>query len=181
MQGAILRVSFVGDENPVSAKRNEKGGNIMKRANILMVIVSLLVASYAIPGFSQETYQYLLEWGSRGPGVNEFDFPIAVTTDSSGNVYVADRGNNRIQKFDSDGNFISTFDFGVTNASGFTNTPIQISAVSTGNVYAVVSVASITFITGPPPVTYIYKFDSNGNFFTRWSISGTIEAMAVDS
>ena len=30
-----------------------------------------------------------------------------VATDSSGNVYVADIDNNRIQKFDSNGNFIT--------------------------------------------------------------------------
>ncbi|MGA7691096.1 MAG: hypothetical protein WA326_12470 [Nitrososphaeraceae archaeon] len=29
--------------------------------------------------------------------------------DSSGDVYVADSGNNRIQKFDSDGNYITSW------------------------------------------------------------------------
>lgn len=37
----------------------------------------------------------------------KIDTPHAIDLDKSGNVYVADRENNRIQKFDSLGNFIS--------------------------------------------------------------------------
>ena len=33
--------------------------------------------------------------------------PHGIAIDSSGNVYVADYGNNRIQKFTSNGNFIT--------------------------------------------------------------------------
>src|SRR5262249_43103194 len=45
--------------------------------------------------------------------------PQDVTTDSSGNVYVADTSNNRIQKFDSQGHFISTWGKGVLGGPGF--------------------------------------------------------------
>src|SRR5258705_4398884 len=41
----------------------------------------------------------LTEWGSLGSGSGEFNAPIGVATDLAGNVYVADRANNRIQKF----------------------------------------------------------------------------------
>ena len=62
-----------------------------------------------------EGYSFLLEWGKNGPdlklneGTNEgeFDTPHAIDVDENMNVYVADRANNRIQKFDSDGNFIT--------------------------------------------------------------------------
>ncbi len=33
--------------------------------------------------------------------------PTGIAVDSSGNVYVTDSGNHRIQKFDSNGNFIT--------------------------------------------------------------------------
>ena len=49
---------------------------------------------------------FLLKWGSRGPGDGQFEQPWGVAVDSSGNVYVADKINHRIQKFDSSGNFL---------------------------------------------------------------------------
>ena len=38
-------------------------------------------------------------WGSAGEGPGEFDQPVGVAVDAEGNVYVADSGNARIQKF----------------------------------------------------------------------------------
>lgn len=47
--------------------------------------------------------------GKRGRGVGEFLKPKSVTIDYLGNIYVSDTGNNRIQKFDSNGNYILEF------------------------------------------------------------------------
>ena len=45
-------------------------------------------------------------WGQKSTGDGEFDRPVGITVDSDGNVYVADSGNNRIQKFNSTGVFL---------------------------------------------------------------------------
>ena len=50
--------------------------------------------------------EYLFEWGILGENKNEFNIPHGLDLDKNGNVYVADRENNKIQKFDSLGNFI---------------------------------------------------------------------------
>ena len=42
---------------------------------------------------------YVTHWGKQGPGRGEFDTPHAIATDIRGNIYIADRGNNRIQVF----------------------------------------------------------------------------------
>ena len=55
--------------------------------------------------FSSEG-EYLFEWGVFGENKNEFNIPHGLDLDKNGNVYVADRENNKIQKFDSLGNFI---------------------------------------------------------------------------
>lgn len=52
---------------------------------------------------------YLLEWGRFGNKQGEFNIPHGIDLDKNGNVYVADRENNRIQKFDSQGNFIAVW------------------------------------------------------------------------
>lgn len=50
--------------------------------------------------------KYLFEWGKSGSGEGEFDIPHGISLDESGNVYVADRGNERVQVFDSAGKFL---------------------------------------------------------------------------
>src|SRR5580692_11204905 len=48
---------------------------------------------------------WVKSWGDRGKEPGQFNTPHSIATDNNGNVYVADRGNHRIQVFDSDGNF----------------------------------------------------------------------------
>ena len=50
---------------------------------------------------------YQFEWGAFGSEKSQFNIPHGLDLDNNGNVYVADRENNRIQKFDSLGNFIA--------------------------------------------------------------------------
>jgi hypothetical protein len=49
---------------------------------------------------------WIKSWGERGNGPGQFNTPHAIATDDNGNVYVADRGNHRIQVFDNGGNFL---------------------------------------------------------------------------
>ena len=54
--------------------------------------------------------EYLFEWGVFGENKNEFNIPHGLDLDKNGNVYVADRESNKIQKFDSLGNFITEWE-----------------------------------------------------------------------
>lgn len=51
--------------------------------------------------------KFLFQWGTKGAGPGQFDLPHWVALDASGNVYVADRSNQRIQVFDSAGHYMS--------------------------------------------------------------------------
>jgi sugar lactone lactonase YvrE len=42
---------------------------------------------------------FITKWGSSGSGEGQFNRPENVAVDSSGNVYVGDTSNNRIQVF----------------------------------------------------------------------------------
>jgi sugar lactone lactonase YvrE len=46
------------------------------------------------------------QWGKPGTGPGEFRLPHAIQIDEKGTIYVADRENGRIEKFDLDGNFL---------------------------------------------------------------------------
>jgi len=49
---------------------------------------------------------WLKSWGEPGDQPGQFNTPHSIATDAEGNVYVADRGNRRIQVFDGDGKFL---------------------------------------------------------------------------
>ncbi len=50
--------------------------------------------------------KFISEWGVKGSAPGEFNTPHAIAIDAEGRVYVADRGNGRIQVFDKDGKFL---------------------------------------------------------------------------
>ncbi len=49
---------------------------------------------------------WIKQWGDRGPEPGKFNTPHSIAADAKGNVYVADRGNRRIQVFDPDGTLL---------------------------------------------------------------------------
>lgn len=63
------------------------------------------------------TGRFLTTWGRKGTGPGEFDQPHALAMDSRGRLFVADRGNNRLQIFSQDGRLLDTW-FQFSRASG---------------------------------------------------------------
>ncbi len=77
-------------------------------------------------------------------------------------MYV-DQGNNRIQKFDSNGKFITKWG-SLGNGNGqFNGTGGIATDASTGNVYV-----------GDSDNNRVEKFDSNGKFITKWGSLGMV-------
>ncbi|HSH76637.1 MAG TPA: peptidyl-alpha-hydroxyglycine alpha-amidating lyase family protein, partial [Longimicrobiales bacterium] len=55
--------------------------------------------------------RFLRQWGSRGYGRGQFVVAHAIEIDAGGTVYVADRENMRIHRYDPDGNFLGEWRF----------------------------------------------------------------------
>jgi DNA-binding beta-propeller fold protein YncE len=125
-----------------------------KTFEILPAIVCLWFLSLPTPVLSQETYKFELMWGSQGAGNGQFNSPSGVAVDPSGNVYVADYGNHRIQKFNPNGSFITQW--GSPGDSYFAQ---SVAVDPSGNVYVVAN------------ETTIKKFDPKGNLITAWEDS----------
>ncbi len=127
----------------------------------------LLVASLS-PVTASAEFGFLTKWGSTcfigwaGPDSCDGQFRAAsdMAVNRSGSVYVADSGNSRIQKFDSNGNFITKWG-SLGRGDGQFDLPFGVAVDPSGNVY-VVEAAN----------RRIQKFDSNGNFITKWGTLG---------
>lgn len=50
--------------------------------------------------------KFIKSWGKEGSGPGEFNNPHSLAMDSTGRLFVADRGNSRVQIFDQDGKFL---------------------------------------------------------------------------
>ena len=53
--------------------------------------------------------KFIRSWGRLGSGPGEFKTPHALAYDARGRLYVADRGNNRVQIFEPDGKFVAAW------------------------------------------------------------------------
>lgn len=73
-------------------------------------------------------------WGSQGKGGGQFQDPRGIAVDEAGNVYVADSGNHRVQKFDSNGQFITQWGSQGIEIGQFQE-PWGIAVDAAGNVY----------------------------------------------
>jgi hypothetical protein len=62
--------------------------------------------------------EWLMSWGSLGNGPGQFDTPHGVAVGPNGDVFVADRGNRRIQVFDQGGKFLRQFTIDVPVSPG---------------------------------------------------------------
>jgi len=49
---------------------------------------------------------FLATWGGEGTGPGQFNVPHSIVTDPKGQLYIADRSNQRIQVFDADGKYL---------------------------------------------------------------------------
>ena len=105
---------------------------------------------------------FQLAWGTAGSGNGQFlNGAGGVAVDSSGNVYVTDLGNHRIEKFTSGGSFIMSWGSSGTGNGQF-SAPEGIAIDLSDNVY----VAD----TGNHR---IQKFNTSGTFVTKWGTNGT--------
>jgi sugar lactone lactonase YvrE len=115
--------------------------------------------------FLVKEYAFLSKFGSPGSLDGQLNQPWGIAVNpSTGNVYVADSLNNRIQVFDSSGAFVTKFGSrGSLDGQFFTPCGVAVNP-STGNVYV-----ADTFNNR------IQVFDNKGAFITKWGSRGSLD------
>jgi DNA-binding beta-propeller fold protein YncE len=143
--------------------------------------------------------------GVAGGGTGQFSSPHGVAVNgSTGDVYVMDRDNQRVQQFDADGGFVRAWGWGVADDSEAFQVcdapgPCQAGLAGSGDGQFAGSGASPGVAVDPsdgsvyvadPGNNRIQKFDASGAFLTAFGVAGTgdgefgpgsPERIAVDS
>ncbi|HEY8110432.1 MAG TPA: HYR domain-containing protein, partial [Candidatus Nitrosotenuis sp.] len=101
-------------------------------------------------------YPFVSTWGKQGLTTSgAFTFPQYVAVDETGNVYVTDLGNSRIQKFDNSGSYLHSWGSKGTGSNEFH--AVAGIAVKNNYVYVV-----------DHELNSVKKFDISGNFIKSW-------------
>jgi hypothetical protein len=98
--------------------------------------------------------KFVSQWGTRGNGPGQFVGLHGIDADRNGRVYVADRGNNRIQVFDQKGTHLDTWP-GIRFPNHIVATPNDGVWVSDGT------------------NARLLKYDTNGKLLYFWGTYGT--------
>jgi tripartite motif-containing protein 71 len=72
-------------------------------------IVAMALACATTLARAAEPVRFLLEWGRQGAQHGEFNFPIGIAINPADEVLITDFYNARVQKFSTDGTFLSAF------------------------------------------------------------------------
>ena len=139
-----------------------KGGHLMTRFRSSLFALLALWISAIVPALAgAQAPSYLLQWGTHGSGDGQFNGPEGVAVDASGNVYVADFGNHRVQKFTDTGAYLTQWGTLGMRAGQF-NSPLGVAVDATGKVYVADNLNC-----------RVQKFTDTGAYLTQWGTLGT--------
>ena len=133
------------------------------QAAVLVASSILVLLAVAPSAWAVEDYGFVTKWGSLGSADGQFNSPNGVAVDASGNVYVTDQGNNRIQKFTSTGTFITKW--GAAGSGDGEGQPVAVALNASG---------IFVYVTDRTN-NRIQMFTSTGAFITQWGSTGSAD------
>src|SRR5436309_631518 len=147
----------MGRRHPGAAATSEA---VMFLKRLFNACASALMLALLPATVGAQPLVYLTQWGSQGSGNGQFNYPYGVATDAAGNVYVADNGNHRIQKFTDAGTYLTQWG-SLGSGDGQFYAPWGVATNAAGDVYV-----------ADRGNACIQKFTGTGTYLTRWGSLG---------
>jgi len=122
-------------------------------AAALLIAPSVAMAATGTTSSSAPTPSYMSQFGSLGTGDGQFYNPEALAIAGNGNIYVADKGNSRVEQFTGNGTYVSQFSTPSSQA---------LAIAGNGNVYVTDNLNS-----------HIEEFTSSGTYMSQFGSLGT--------
>src|ERR1700716_3659352 len=117
---------------------------------------------------------WLKSWGEPGDQPGQFNVPHNIGVDAHDNIYVADRGNRRIQVFDTEGKFLRQI---VIDVPAPANARPAIGAKPTQNTGTIAPGAPWTICITPPPNQVLFTSDAFPGRIYKVSLDGKVLGM----
>jgi DNA-binding beta-propeller fold protein YncE len=121
---------------------------------------------------------WIKSWGEPGDAPGQFDTPHSIATDAQGNVYVADRGNRRIQVFDGEGKFLRLITIDVPVPAGARP---AIGAKPTATTGTMAPGAPWAICITPEPHQVLYSSDGFPGRIYKLSLDGKVLGVLGES
>jgi len=121
---------------------------------------------------------WIKSWGEPGDGPGQFNVPHSIAVDAKGNVYVADRGNRRIQVFDGDGKFLRQMTIDVPVPP---NARPAIGNKPTATTGTLAPGAPWAICITPGPNQFLYSADAYPGRIYKLSLDGKVLGMFGES
>jgi DNA-binding beta-propeller fold protein YncE len=146
----------------------------VRRFSIALALTALFASPRTAAALSPPAF--LFDWGAYGSGPGQFIHLWGFGLDGSGNVFAADAGNHRIQKFTSGGSFLTAWG-SKGSGNGQFSFPLAVACDASGNVYVTDN-----------DNHRVQKFDNSGAYLSQWGtagagdgqFSGPVTGIAID-
>ena len=142
------------------------------------ITLSILLSSIAVLAVEIQTAEaqptFLFEFGSPGTGPGQFTSPEGIAADSLDRILVGDSANNRVQVFDSSGNFLSEFgsfcnlEFPVDCVDPDGPGPLQLGDGQFSDPIGIIVDSFDRIIVADTANRRVQAFDSSGNFLFKF-------------
>ncbi len=175
-----------------SGERRGSAGRVRLLAALGLTLAASLCASAPAMAAGSSEHVYSFRFGSPGAGAGQFSHPSAIAVNTAGDVYVADRGNNRVEEFEPQltGGEVT----GEKPLAQFAAVPsparIAVDDCTTGgHACSTTEDPSVgdVYVAGPKSAkgnqsedTVLYKFSPTGTELGSIKAKGPIEGVAVD-